>query len=139
MTLVSADSSAVPTAQAVLVIDDVDGAVVRMGGQHDTFTRELLVRILDDAMSLEQANVVVDLSRVQYMSAATLDVIMRARKALGARSRSLTLRSPSPIAARLLDVCHIAYRVDHLSRPVDGDRQGPAGRHERVQRLVRPA
>jgi anti-anti-sigma regulatory factor len=46
------------------------------------------------------------------MDAATNGVIVRARSGLRLRSRSLTLRSPSPSARRILDICGLTYLLD---------------------------
>jgi hypothetical protein len=46
------------------------------------------------------------------MDAATIAVIKRARHSLLLRSRSLTLKSPSASARRILDLCGLAYLPD---------------------------
>jgi hypothetical protein len=78
------------------------------------------------AIALDDADVVVDLSEVQFMGAATVGVIIRAREFLRLRSRFLVLRSPSECARRILDVCGHADLLD--PRPVDATPlTGPAG------------
>jgi hypothetical protein len=52
------------------------------------------------AFALDDADVVLDLSGVQFLRAATIDVIVRAKDALDLRSPVLTLRSPSESAQR---------------------------------------
>jgi hypothetical protein len=69
------------------------------------------------AVALDDADVVVDLSDVQFMGAATVGVIIRARELLRLQSRSLALRSPSKCARRILDVCGHADLLD--CRPID--------------------
>jgi hypothetical protein len=69
------------------------------------------------AVALDDADVVVDLSDVQFMGAATVGVIIRARELLRLQSRSLALRSPSKCARRILDVCGHADLLDR--RPID--------------------
>jgi hypothetical protein len=56
------------------------------------------------AIALDDAELVLDLSDVQFMSVSTLGVIVRARDFLRLRSRSLTVRSPSACARRILEV-----------------------------------
>lgn len=99
-----------------------DRTVVALTGEHDISNEDSLAAILAQAMSLRDANVVVDLRRVEFMSASTIHVIERAREELAMQSRLLTLRSPSPVARRLLDLCHTDY-----STPPDLIRNAPQG------------
>jgi hypothetical protein len=71
------------------------------------------------AITLGGADLVVDLSRVEFMDAATIGVIVWARELLRARSRSLVVRSPSTCARRVLELCELSDLVD--PRPVDAD------------------
>jgi anti-anti-sigma factor len=82
-----------------------------------------LTEILARAAALDDADLVLDLSRVQFMDAATIGVIVRTSNGLQARSRSLRLRSASPCAGRLLQVCGLAQLLD----PVAVDALPPAG------------
>jgi anti-anti-sigma regulatory factor len=56
------------------------------------------------AIALGDADLVVDLSRVELMTAATVGVLVRARELLRVRSRSLLVRSPSTRARRVLEL-----------------------------------
>jgi anti-anti-sigma factor len=82
-----------------------DRTVVWLRGEHDVSTVVALSEILARAIALDDADVVVDLSEVQFMGAATVGVIIRAREFLRLRSRFLVLRSPSECARRMLEVC----------------------------------
>jgi len=82
-----------------------DRTVVWLRGEHDVSTVAALSEVMARAIALDDADVVVDLSEVQFMGAATVGVIIRARQFLRLRSRSLVLRSPSECARRILDVC----------------------------------
>jgi anti-anti-sigma factor len=94
-----------------------DRTVVWLRGEHDASTVAALSEIMARAIALDDADVVVDLSDVQFMGAATVGVIIRAREFLRLRSRSLVLRSPSECARRILDVSGHADLLD--PRPVD--------------------
>jgi anti-sigma B factor antagonist len=85
---------------------------VRLRGEYDISTVAALSETLARAIALDDADLLVDLSGVQFMDAATIGVIMRARSGLRLRSRSLTLRSPSPCARRILDLCGLTYLLD---------------------------
>lgn len=82
-----------------------DRTVVWLRGEHDVSTVAALSEVMARAIALDDADVVVDLSEVQFMGAATVGVIIRAREFLRLRSRFLVLRSPSECVRRILDVC----------------------------------
>ena len=63
-------------------------------------------------IAVDDTDLVIDLSEVTFMNAATVAVIIRAEAFLRDRSRSLTLRSPSARARRLLGVGGLAELVD---------------------------
>ena len=86
---------------------DADRTVVWLRGEHDICTVAALSQILARAIALDDGDLVVDLSGVQFMDAATVGVILRARDFLRLQSRSVALRSPSPCAARVLDLCEL--------------------------------
>lgn len=88
------------------------GTVVWLRGEHDASTSAALSDTIGWAMALDDTNLMVDLSGVQFMSTATLGVIVEARVHLGRRSRSLAVRAPSRCARRLLDLCGLADLVD---------------------------
>jgi anti-anti-sigma factor len=103
-----------------------DRSVVWLGGEHDVSTVAALSETLARAIALDDGDVVVDLSEVQFMGAATVGVIIRAREFLRLRSRFLVLRSPSECVRRILDVCGHADLLDPRiadAMPVTG----PAG------------
>jgi anti-anti-sigma factor len=79
--------------------------VVWLRGEHDVSTVAALSDTLAGAMAIDDCDLVVDLSEVEFMGAATIGVLVRARELLQSRSRSLVLRSPSSCARRILDLC----------------------------------
>jgi anti-anti-sigma factor len=85
---------------------------VWLSGEHDLSTVDALSQTLARAFALDDADVVLDLSDVQFMGAATIDVIVRASGVLDLRSRVLTLRSPSEPARRVVDLCGLAELVE---------------------------
>ncbi len=79
--------------------------VVWLQGEHDVYTVDALSETLAGAMALDDCDLVVDLSAVEFMGAATVGVLIRTRDVLQSRSRSLVLRSPTRCARRILDLC----------------------------------
>jgi anti-anti-sigma factor len=96
---------------------DAARTVVWLRGEHDVSSVAALSETMARAIALDDADLVVDLSDVQFMGAATVGVIARARELLALRSRSLTLRSPPRCARRILDLSGHSYLLD--PRPVD--------------------
>ena len=96
-----------------------DRTVVSLYGEHDIATLAELSEALARGIALDDAEVVVDLSGVEFMAAATASVIVRARDFLRARSRELTVRSPSRCARRLLDVCGLTGLIEQPSQRVE--------------------
>jgi anti-sigma B factor antagonist len=90
---------------------DSDRHVVLLCGEHDLSTMTALSETLARAIAADHADLVLDLSGVQFMDAAIVGVIVRAREFLGVRSRRLTLRSPSRCASRVLHLCGVDDRT----------------------------
>jgi len=84
---------------------DITGVVVWLGGEHDLSTVGELSAALAHAITLDDVDVVVDLTQVEYMGAVTLGVLCRARELLHAREPCLVLRSPPRCVRRLLELC----------------------------------
>src|SRR4029453_9007420 len=93
---------------------DAAHTVVWLRGEHDISTVGALSETLARAIARD-ADVVVDLSEVDFMGAATVGIIIRAGELLGLRSRSLAVRSPSRCARRILDLCGRAGLLDPRS------------------------
>jgi len=79
--------------------------VIWLRGEHDIATDADLRRTLASAIALNNAPIVVDLSKVELMSASTLGVIVAAWNDLRQQSRSLTMRAPSPHVRRVIGIC----------------------------------
>lgn len=92
-------------------------SVVWLEGEHDLSTAEALAEELARVISRDEADLVMDLSGVEFMAAATVELIVRARKFLAPASRSLILRAPSSSARRVLDLLGLEYSpAPELSR-----------------------
>ncbi len=108
----------------VVAARDCGRTVVWLRGEHDASTVAALWETMGQAIALDDADLVVDLSGVEFMGSATVGVIIRAREALvpRSRSRSLTLRSPSRCARRVLDLYGL---TDLLDSGPDDTTNGP--------------
>ena len=88
-----------------------DTVVVQLWGEHDASSVPSLAITLASAVALHESNVVVDLSRVSFVNAATIRVLAAAGDFLTGQSRTFTYRSPSPCARRMLDLCGVSDLV----------------------------
>ena len=89
--------------------------VVCLRGDHDLSTVAELSAAMAQAIALGDADLVVDLSRVELMTAATVGVLVRARELLRVRSRSLLVRSPSRRARRVLELSDLRGLIEPRS------------------------
>jgi anti-anti-sigma factor len=104
--MVAIDSSTVPLPGAVwFTTPEADGTVIGLRGEHDASTVAALADALARAIAFDDADLVLDLSELAFMGAATVGLIVRAREYLRPRSRALTLRAPSASAHRVLEIC----------------------------------
>jgi anti-anti-sigma factor len=108
-------SSAVSEGRAGATRRVVDGTVVWLRGEYDISTVNSLSQTIARAIAFDGSHLVIDLSGVQFMDAATIGVIIRARNELQAQFRSLTLRDPTRFARRVLELCGLTNLLDPLS------------------------
>jgi anti-anti-sigma regulatory factor len=99
--------------------------VVWLRGEHDDSTISALSLTLARAIALEDDTVVIDLSEVQQLSLATIDVLIRARELRRLRSRALLFRSPSSSVARLLGEARVGHEQSATLIKAVGGPEGP--------------
>ena len=94
-----------------------DRIVVSLYGEHDIATLAELSEAMAQGIALDDAEIVVDLSGVEFMGAATASVIVRARDFLRTHSRphrAFPLEVRSAIARRVR-----AHRTHRRTRAAD--------------------
>jgi anti-anti-sigma factor len=89
--------------------------VVALRGELDSAALNTLVDTFEDAIKLDDSDVIVDLADVDFISAAWIGTLVHSRSVLRAQHRDLTLRAPSQVVHRLLELCGLSYLVE----PVD--------------------
>ena len=107
MSVPEMNSALLPSAQW-----DVNGAVVWLRGEHDTSTRAALDTAISQAIAHDGAGLILDLSELCFIDAATIGTIVQTCERLRHQSRSLELRSPSPWVISILDLCGLSRLVD---------------------------
>lgn len=99
----------------VLTEYKADRTVVCLRGELDAFTAGALSETIARAMALDESDLVIDLSGVEFMAVATVGVLCHTGELLRLQSRSLVLRSPSKCAKRVLDLCGLTDRFEASS------------------------
>ena len=90
---------------------DGQRTLIWLFGEHDISNRDAVSALIDQAIMVDDTEVEVNLSRLQFMSAATVRLIVDARQRLRLQSRSLTLVAPTPRASRVLELCGVAAQA----------------------------
>ena len=106
------------------VVRSAATTVVWIRGEQDASTVAALSETLAHAISLDDSDLVLDLSGVEFMSAATVGVLVRAREFLRSLSRSLRVQSPSTCARRILALCNLGDLLDDLAVGNEGSTAG---------------
>ena len=111
----------------LLSADLIDGwAVIALRGELDVATAPILAEVLTTAMDGGARRLILDLVELGFIDAAGLGVIVGAVTRLQAGGGSLTIRSPSPMVRRILDITGLA----DLDQSVVPGRRGASERHE---------
>jgi anti-anti-sigma factor len=90
--------------------------VVALRGELDAAALNTLFNTFDDAIAQDDSDVVVDLAEVEFIGAAWIGTLIRSRACLAAQDRELTLRSPSRVVYRLLELCGLSYLIEPIGR-----------------------
>ena len=83
----------------------LDPTITLLRGEQDLSTVPALCETLAGAIAAGGADLILDLSAVEFLDASTVRVIVAASEFLRVRSRSLVVRSPSNSAQRVLELC----------------------------------
>lgn len=89
-----------------------NGTVVWVEGECDIATAKVVTDTLTEATSLDDGDLIVDMSGVTFIGIIAIDALMQTRDALLRQSRSLKVRSPSRCVRRLLTLCGHADLID---------------------------
>jgi len=95
----------------------LDPTIASLRGEHDLSSVPALCETLAAAIADGGADLILDLSAVEFLDASTVRVIAAAGEFLGARSRSLVLRSPSRCAQRVIDLWGLSDLVERDPSP----------------------
>jgi anti-anti-sigma factor len=88
--------------------------VVWLDGEHDVASADVVAAALAKAIATDHAEVVVDLSGVEFLGAVTIHLLRHSRVLLRRQGRSMTLRFPSKCARRVLLLADLPFLDDPL-------------------------
>lgn len=97
--------------------------VISLRGEQNVNTAIDLAKALAAASAASHGDVVVDLSKMQFIDATIITALVRGRSILRSQSRALMLRAPSGFAGRLLHLCGLVGPIDRL--PAEPDQARP--------------
>ena len=89
-----------------------EDTLVCLAGEHDLSSVEEMVRAITPVVDAGQSDVVIDLSRVEFMDSTTLDQILAAHARLGAEGRTARIRNPSRPARHPMELCELTHLVE---------------------------
>ena len=104
---------------AVNVTTEGDVRVAWLSGELDWAASPWLAEALADTIGTWRQHLVLDLSNLDFVDAAGLGAIVRARNTMWSHAGDLTVRAPSPFAARVIEVAGLEGLLSHP----------PTGRH----------
>jgi anti-anti-sigma factor len=104
---------------AIAEYSDEKSTVVWLRGEHDAATAGDLSEAIARAIALDRADLIIDMSEVEFMSCATAGVLVRTQNFLRLRSRALTVRLPSSCARRVLGLCGLTGLIDETAQPME--------------------
>ncbi len=113
MTGPSCDDEVVAPSRGTVDIEfDGDPILLRMRGEHDSSTVGVVSRGLALAIDATEGDVMIDLGGVSFMDASTIGCLARGEDLLQKCDRSLSVRCPSAIQRKLLEICQLAYLIE---------------------------
>ena len=101
-----------PSINAPRVSRHGNRTVLWLEGEHDMATVAVMSDVLAAAIASDDADVIVDLSGVTFIGAATFGALIVGRNLLAQQSRRMTVRSPSAYAQRLLELFELTDLVE---------------------------
>jgi anti-sigma B factor antagonist len=101
-----------PSPLRIVVRLDRASSVIVLRGDVDAYSWPALSEALSRVIASRQGEVVVDLADVAFIDSAGVHALAVARDLLIRRARSLTLRSPSTTATKVLGVFGLSDLID---------------------------
>jgi len=94
------------------VREDGTGTLVIVRGEADFSSATVLSEALSRVIVRRCGDVVIDLAKLEFIDSASVRVLTACKRILDREGRRLTLRSPSRVAARALDVFALSGLIE---------------------------
>jgi anti-anti-sigma factor len=135
MTLTELAQSCAPTALAASFSAEGCVAVVSLRGEADVFTLPIVVDALARVIAASDSAVVVDLTHTVFIDSGAALAFARAGQFLDERGRTLTLRSPSRMATRVLSLLELTHLIapDPVRRAASRGATSPSRREQNTE------
>ena len=91
--------------------------IVAILGEADLSNRPALADTLASVIAGDTGDVVIDLTDTEFVDTAIIRSLMDGQRILARRGRELTFRSPSRLAARILDLFGLTGLIETADRP----------------------
>jgi stage II sporulation protein AA (anti-sigma F factor antagonist) len=104
-----------PTSSTSMTLASGGAVVLHLRGEHDCSTVDALAETLAAAVARDEPRLVIDLSEVEFIDTATVRVLTRAGDVLAQQSRTMSIRSPSRAAARVLALCGASDLIERAA------------------------
>ena len=113
MTLTELARPIVP-AGALVASVSADGmaTILTLVGEADLFTLPVVVDVLARVIADSDGPIIVDLANIKFINSGSARVLARASQFLDDRGRTLTVRSPSRMAGRILGLLGLSHLIE---------------------------
>jgi anti-sigma B factor antagonist len=81
--------------------------LIRLQGDVDLASAATIRELLTTAIGADDGDLVVDMSKVTFMGATGLNILVSVRNRLDDSGRRLIVKSPSPSVRRILGICQM--------------------------------
>ena len=101
-----------PVGLLASVTTEGETTIVTLCGEADVFTLPTVVEVLARVIAERDGAVIVDMTHTGFIDSSTVEALERASQFLDDRGRTLRLRSPSAMAARVLALLGLADLIE---------------------------
>jgi anti-anti-sigma factor len=115
LTVVPLSARSAPTARSTpttTVREGGTGTLVIVRGEVNSSTAPVLSKALSRVIVKRCGDVVIDLANLEFIDSASVRVLTACKRMLDREGRRLTFRSPSRLAARVLEVFALAGLIE---------------------------
>ena len=91
------------------------GTVITLLGEADVSSRQAMSDVLSSVIASGNGDVAIDLAQTTFLDTAIIRTFFDAQQVLVGRGNSLTFRSPSRMAVRVLEMFGLTHLIEHAT------------------------